>query len=129
MDVNKEYFQSCKNSLYFYEDLLKLIASMEGKDYLLYTADGNPYESIYIRAKVENGCLTITDSEFEHAPGDGAWATRIIFDEVNTRRVFAFLTEVSEDPIKELSGMISYRNRTRVFLAYCEARGIEWKET
>lgn len=108
-------------------DLEMVISGYEGIEKLLYSDPDNPYESIYIRAKITNGALTVTDSECEHAP-DGGWSHRIIsFDRINTEKVFSFLLEKNSDPFRALSGMFSYNDRTRLFRKECDARGIAYK--
>lgn len=109
-------------------DLVKsTISAKEGTEKLLYSDPDNPYESIYIRAKVSEGLLTVIDSECEHAP-DGGWSHRILsFDSRNTEAVFAFLLEMDHDPYRALAGMLSYNSRTGEFRKKCDARGIEYE--
>ncbi len=105
-----------------------LVSSLEGKESMLYSDPGDPYESIYIRARVAGGALTVTDSECEHGQ-DGGWSHRIlVFDGENTEKVFAFLSDMDPDPFRALSGMLDYRNRTRTFREACSARGIEFRD-
>lgn len=101
-----------------------LIADYEGKRYTLYEDPYNPYESIYIRAAFENGCMVLTDDEYEHGP-DGGWSCEAMeFDRENTRKVIAVLLERGYDPLAVLKSMLSYEQRTRTFKKLCEERDI-----
>lgn len=105
----------------------KWICSFEGKERLLYSDPTNPYESIYIRAKISDGKLTITDSECEHGP-DGGWSRRIItFDKQNTIKAIALLMENNTDPLQALKKMLGYNERTMLFREACVTAGIEFK--
>ena len=107
----------------------RAIASFEGKERLLYSNPDNPYESIYIKAQVEGGCLTITDRECGHAP-DGRWSHRTLsFDAENTQKVFRFLLSKYASSVVGLANMLNGRNRTAVFQEACDARGIQYKNT
>ena len=113
----------------FMSDIEKLIASYEGTDKLLYTDPGNPYESIYIRAKVSDGMLVVTDSECEHGP-DGGWTFRTLsFDKPASEKVFIMLLEINPDPFRAMAGLFNYNDRTQVFREMCDKRGIEYKDT
>lgn len=106
-----------------------IIAAYEGKERLLYSCPDNPYESIYISAKISDGLLTVTDSECEHGP-DGGWSHRTLaFDKVNTEKVIGILTENDPDPFTALKNMINYHDRTRAFRNMCDSRGIVYKNT
>ena len=110
-------------------DVKKLIASYEGTDKLLYTDPGNPYELIYIRAKVSDGMLVVTDSECEHGP-DGGWTFRTLcFDKPASEKVFIMLLEINPDPFRAMAGLFNYNDRTQVFREMCDKRGIEYKDT
>ena len=88
-----------------HETILKRISEREGLEVQLYSDPSNPYESIYIKAKITDGALTVTDSECGHAPY-GSWSHRIIrFDRENTEKVFAFLLEQNDDPYRALARM------------------------
>ena len=111
------------------EKLQSLLHSLEGRESLLYSDDRNPYESIYIRAKIKNGLLTVEDSECEHGP-DGGWSFRILaFDAENTKKALALLTEQNKDPFQGLKNMLSYTERTSAFRRACKERGISYKNT
>lgn len=100
------------------------ISDSKRTDKLLYSDPRNPYESIYISAKIIDGKLTVTDSECEHGP-DGGWSHRIIsFDEENTEKGFAFLLDRNADPFQALADMLSYKARTADFLDACNAKEI-----
>lgn len=102
------------------------VAKYEGYEKTLFEDPSNPYESVYIRAEVSGGKLTVTDSECEHGP-DGGWTHRtFLFDKENTEKAFAFLTEQGTDPFVKLSGMIDGNVRTRRFTEACDERGIEY---
>ena len=104
-----------------------VITSYEGTEEMLFSTPKNPYESIYIRAKISNGILTVTDSECEHAP-DGGWSHRILeFDENNTEEVFRMLLEINPNTFIALKNMFNYQDRTEVFRKKCDERGIEYK--
>lgn len=104
-----------------------ILAMYEGKEELLYSNSDNPYESIYIKAKIEDGQLTITDSECDHSP-DGGWSHRTLeFDKANTEKVFSMLVERNSNPFKALKIMMSYKNRTKIFRDKCDQRGIKYK--
>ncbi len=106
-----------------------VITAYEGTEKLLYQDPGNPYESIYIRAKVSDGLLTVTDSECEHGP-DGGWSHRTLeFDKMNTEKVFLMLMERNPDPFGALKGMLSYQDRTGIFREMCDSRGIKYRQT
>ena len=105
----------------------EVITSYEGTEEILFSTPNNPYESIYIRAKISNGILTVTDSECEHAP-DGGWSHRILeFDENNTEEVFRMLLEINPNPFIALKNMFNYQDRTEVFRKKCDEREIEYK--
>lgn len=104
-----------------------IITKLEGTQRLLYTDPSDPYESIYIRAKIQDGLLTVTDSECEHGP-DGGWSHEILaFDKSNTQKAIAMLLERNNDPFDALSSMLSYENRTQVFRNLCKSKGIKYK--
>lgn len=106
-----------------------IITSYEGTEKLLYSDPSNPYESIYIRAKIKDGLLTVIDSECEHAP-DGGWSHRILaFDKINTEKAFLMLLEKDHDPFKAIKDMLSYSERTGTFREACDKRGIKYKNT
>ena len=107
----------------------EMIAMYEGTEKQLYSDPGNPYESIYIKAKISDGLLTVTDSECEHGP-DGGWSFRtLLFDRVNTEKVFEMLLERDPDPFQAMKAMLSYADRTRTFQKMCESRGIVFTNT
>ena len=109
-----------------YLTLEQFISTFEGRESLLYSDPSNPYESIYIRAGVKNGELTITDSECEHAP-DGGWSHLMItFDKMNTQKVFLFLLKKNPNPFAALQSMFNYTDRTRMFQQACKDRGIQF---
>ena len=106
-----------------------IIAASEGTEKLLWSCPDNPYESIYIHAKIENGLLTVTDNECEYGP-DGGWSYRTItFDGDNTVKAISALMERDPDPFRALKRMLSYKDRTRVFLDLCDSRGIRYTNT
>ena len=110
------------------ETVKQHIADNEGVKKLLYSDPSNPYESIYIEARIVNGALSVTDSECEHGP-DGGWShVTTSFDEENTEKVFTFLLERNADPFQALAKMMSYRSRTSDFLEVCDKRGIVYKK-
>lgn len=104
-----------------------IITSLEGTDRLIYSDSDNPYESIYIRAKIKDGLLTVTDSECSQGPG-GGWSHRTLkFDGINTQKVFMLLLERNDNPLAALKDMVNYQDRTRVFRELCNEKGIEYK--
>jgi len=103
------------------------IKAFEGQEHLLYSDSSNPYESIYIEAKVEDGKLTVTDTEIGHPPDDGSSTRVISFDEEGTRGVFRFLIAVRQDPVQALSSMMDYQNRTSSFLQRCDKCGVSYE--
>jgi hypothetical protein len=106
-----------------------IISKYEGTEKLLYSDQSNPYESIYIRAKISNGLLTITDSECEHGP-DGGWSHRTLtFDKINTELALKMLQKKSHNPFKALKGMLNYNDRTKVFQEMCDSHGIKYRNT
>ena len=110
-------------------EILEKIASLEGRDDLLFSTPDNPYESIDIYAKVRHGCLTITDSERDHGP-DGGWSHgTLAFDEENTVKAIALLCESNSDPFQALQDMLDYSKRTRTFRDACTERGIQFEMT
>lgn len=110
-----------------HETIVERIEAKEGSESLLYSDPSNPYESIYIRARVVHGVLTVIDSECEHGP-DGGWSHKTItFDRENTEKVFAFLLDMSYDPFRALARMIDYNDRTGHFLEVCDELGIRYE--
>lgn len=101
-----------------------IVIQHEGKNVLLYSDPSNPYESIYIRAKIENGCLTVTDEEIEHGPDGGSSCRILTFDKENTKKVMALLSFGGADPFAALKAMMGYEQRTRVFTDSCTKLGI-----
>ncbi|MBR5344596.1 MAG: hypothetical protein IK127_02055 [Clostridia bacterium] len=110
------------------KEIEQLIASLDNTGHLLYSCPDNPYESIYIRAKISEGSLTITDEESEHAPGGGSSLEELKFDTMNTQKVFLFLLEIDPNPYLALSSMMSYMQRTKVFQAACQVRSIQFQK-
>ena len=107
----------------------EIIAKYEGTEKQLYSDPGNPYESIYIEAKISDGLLTVTDSMCEHGP-DGGWSYRTLsFDRSNTEKAVAMLLENDPDPFQAMKCMLSYADRTRTFQKMCESRGIVFTNT
>ena len=108
-------------------EIMKTISENEGKKYLLYEDPSNPYETIAIDAKIEDGKLVITDFESDHDPDGGRSWKVITFDQENTRKVLGYLMKKNrEAPFGELAKMIGYTKRTQVFLDQCEKRGINY---
>ena len=104
-----------------------ILAKFEGKERLLYSDPSNPYESIYIKAGIKNGLLTVTDSECEHGP-DGGWSyERLVFDKINTEKALFMLLEKNSDPFDALKSMLTYKNRTQIFQNMCKSRGIRYE--
>lgn len=105
----------------------ELISSFEGTEKLLFSDPSNPYESIYISAYVYQGCLTVKDSECEHAP-DGGWTHILVsFDRENTEKAFAYLSVIDPDPFRALARLVDYHNRTELFKEGCTKRGIQYE--
>ena len=108
------------------ETVIQKIAEKECKEELLFS-DSNLYESIYIRARIYNGALTVIDSECGHAP-DGGWSHRsILFDKENTERVVGILLDMSYDPYRGLKQLINYDSRLDHFIDICEQQGIKYE--
>ena len=104
------------------------ISRWEGKNLLLWEDQNNPYESIYIRACVEQGRLSLTDSQCDHAP-DGGWSHIVLeFDEENSGRVIEFLSEDGKEPFAVLKGMLDSQNRSGRFVEECQVRNIAFKK-
>ncbi|MBR1759114.1 MAG: NAD(P)H-dependent oxidoreductase [Lachnospiraceae bacterium] len=110
------------------KDWIPAMPTMDRKEELLYSDPSNPYESIYIHAKIEDDCLTVVDSECEHGP-DGGWSYRIItFDRENTVKAIDFLSQGGRDPFATLQRMLGYEQRTRKFREACDERGIQYQD-
>ncbi len=101
----------------------------EGRKEMLYSDPSNPYESIYIRASVTGGRLTIDDDECEHGP-DGGWSYKSLkFDKENTRKLLAILSAGNRDPFQVLKGMVGYQQRTRLIEDKCQEWDIVFTKT
>ena len=85
------------------QDTIKdFITKLEGTERLLYSDPSNPYESIYIEAKIRDGMVTVTDSECEHGL-DSGWSHEILaFDKINTEKAISILLERNNDPFEVL---------------------------
>jgi len=100
------------------------VSQYEGKQILLFEDRENPYESIYIKAGIAQGKLTMTDSECGHGP-DGGWSFHYMeFDEDGTRSVMNFLSERGKEPFVVLKEMLNARDRMTLFADECKTRGI-----
>lgn len=109
------------------EVIKKQVSESEGIDKLLYSNPHNPYESVYIRAKISDGKLTVTYSMCEHGP-DGGWSHHTIsFDRENTEKVFDVLLDKKADPFQALAEIIRRNAGTGDFLDICNTKGIRYK--
>lgn len=109
------------------EDIPAFLARMEGTEVLLDSDPTNPYESIYIYARVRDGVLNIIRSECEHAP-DGGWSHKfVVFDEENTLKLLEILAEYRFDLPYALKRYLNVQDGTQEFEKFCVEKGIVYK--
>ena len=89
----------------------------------------SPYESVFVDAFIEDGCLIVKDDHFDHGP-DGFHSTHITrFDKENTLRLFTYLIKRNPDPIKELCSIASVSNSGAQIKEECDKAGIKYTDS